>query len=65
MDTVQRICIITETDKASRTLYEAPQKKVQMWLQAEMGNSEVSVLMERKDVLVIDDTKEIWGGRRR
>lgn len=65
MDTVQRICIITETDKTSRTLYEGPQKKVQMWLQAQMGNCKVSVLMERKDVLVIDDTKEIWGGRRR
>lgn len=39
-------------------------KKIQMWLQAEMGNCKVSVIMERKDVLVIDVTEEIWGGGR-
>lgn len=49
---------------ASRTLYEGPQKKIQMWLQTEMGNCKASVIKERKDVLVIDVTKEIWGGRR-
>lgn len=63
MDTVQGRCITTETDKASRTLYEGPLEKIEMWLQAQMGNCKVSVIMERKDVLVIAVTEEIWGGR--
>lgn len=62
-DTVQGICTITETDKASKTPYEGSQKKILIWLQAEIGNC--SVIMERKHVLVIDVTEESWGGRRR